>query len=66
MALLAALLLSFVPGFIYATIAYQIDRYEKEPKRLIVGVFLWGDRSGNRRDHRTSDFWYRRRRAHRV
>lgn len=38
----AAAVLSFVPAFIYASIAYWLDRFEKEPRRLLFGAFLWG------------------------
>jgi len=38
----AAAVLSFVPAFIYAAIAYWLDRFEKEPRRLLFGAFLWG------------------------
>jgi RsiW-degrading membrane proteinase PrsW (M82 family) len=39
---LLAFLLSFIPALVYAAIVYWTDRYEKEPKRLLLGVFLWG------------------------
>ncbi len=42
MGLVLSLLLSFVPAFCYASVVYWLDRYEKEPKRLLFGVFLWG------------------------
>lgn len=42
MALLAAILLSFVPGLFYAWIVYWIDRFEKEPTWLLVAAFFWG------------------------
>ncbi|MBP1466352.1 PrsW family intramembrane metalloprotease [Candidatus Chloroploca sp. M-50] len=42
MAFLIAVLLSFIPAFFYASIVYWLDRFEKEPKRLLVGAFLWG------------------------
>ncbi|MDH5605350.1 MAG: PrsW family intramembrane metalloprotease [Anaerolineae bacterium] len=42
MALAASVLLSFIPAFIYAVMVYWMDRYEKEPKLLLGGVFLWG------------------------
>ncbi len=42
LALIAALLLSFVPMWFYAYIAYWLDRFEREPKKLLVVVFLWG------------------------
>lgn len=41
-AFLLTLVLSFVPAFVYAMIVYWLDRFEKEPKRLLVGAFLWG------------------------
>ncbi|MDX2130605.1 MAG: PrsW family intramembrane metalloprotease [Planctomycetota bacterium] len=37
-----ALLLSFVPALLYALLLYSIDRFEKEPLRLVIGCFLWG------------------------
>ncbi|HEV8579472.1 MAG TPA: PrsW family intramembrane metalloprotease [Thermoanaerobaculia bacterium] len=37
-----ALALSFVPAFLCAAFIYWIDRYEKEPKLLLGGVFWWG------------------------
>jgi RsiW-degrading membrane proteinase PrsW (M82 family) len=42
MALLVSLFLGFVPMFIFASILYWLDRYEKEPKMLLIGVFTWG------------------------
>lgn len=39
---LLAIALSFIPAFFYATIVYWLDRFEKEPRRLLVGAFLWG------------------------
>lgn len=42
MAFLLAVLLSFGPAFFYAAIVYWLDRFEKEPARLLVGAFLWG------------------------
>ncbi len=41
-ALSAAFLLSFIPAWIYAYIVYWFDRFEREPKKLLVAVFLWG------------------------
>jgi len=32
----------FVPNFFLAGIIYWLDRFEKEPKRLLGGVFTWG------------------------
>ncbi|GAB4108915.1 MAG: PrsW family intramembrane metalloprotease [Roseiflexaceae bacterium] len=40
--LLLAIVLSFVPAFIYAAMIYWLDRYEREPKLLLVGIFAWG------------------------
>jgi RsiW-degrading membrane proteinase PrsW (M82 family) len=37
-----SVVLSFVPAFFYAWIIYWLDRYEKEPKLLLGGVFVWG------------------------
>lgn len=34
--------LSFIPALIYASIIYWLDRFEREPKRLLFGVFTWG------------------------
>ncbi len=42
MAFLLALLLSFIPCFGYAAIVYWLDRFEKEPAKLLLGAFLWG------------------------
>jgi protease PrsW len=42
MAFLAALFFGFVPMFIFAYILYWLDRYEKEPIPLLIGVFAWG------------------------
>lgn len=41
-ALLVSFLLSFLPAFFYASFMYWLDRYEKEPRLLLGGVFLWG------------------------
>jgi len=42
MAFLAALFFGFAPMFFFAYILYWLDRYEKEPIPLLVGVFAWG------------------------
>ncbi len=42
MIFLVAVLLSFVPAFLYAAIVYWLDRFEKEPLHLLGGAFLWG------------------------
>jgi RsiW-degrading membrane proteinase PrsW (M82 family) len=41
MPLLLSVLLSFGAAGIYAYITYSLDRYEKEPALLLIGVFLW-------------------------
>ncbi len=33
---------ALIPAFIYTTIIYSVDRYEKEPIWLLVVTFLWG------------------------
>lgn len=42
MGFLLAILLSFIPAFSYAAILYWLDRFEKEPGRMLLGAFLWG------------------------
>lgn len=42
MPILICILLSFIPAFLYASLLYWLDRYEKEPKYLLGGAFLWG------------------------
>ena len=42
LALLASIFFGFAPMFLFAYIIYWLDRYEKEPKLLLGGVFLWG------------------------
>jgi RsiW-degrading membrane proteinase PrsW (M82 family) len=42
MGLLASLFFGFAPALLFAYILYWLDRYEKEPKILLGGVFLWG------------------------
>lgn len=42
MGFLLSVLLGFVPMFFLAGIIYWLDRYEKEPKLLLGGVFSWG------------------------
>lgn len=37
-----AVVLSFVPAMFYAFILYKLDRFEREPIRLIVASFAWG------------------------
>lgn len=38
----ASVFLGFVPMFFLAGLIYWLDRYEKEPKLLLGGVFGWG------------------------
>lgn len=40
--LLICLLAAYIPSLIYVTVLYHCDRYEKEPKRLLVYAFFWG------------------------
>ena len=42
MALGGAFFFGFVPMFMFAAFVYWLDRYEKEPKFLLGGVFIWG------------------------
>jgi protease PrsW len=42
MALIVSLLFGFVPMFLYGMFVYWLDRYEKEPKSLLGGAFIWG------------------------
>jgi len=42
MGIFLSLFFGFVPMFVYAFLIYRMDRYEKEPKRLLRNVFLWG------------------------
>lgn len=37
-----SLFFGFVPVFFFAWFIYWMDRYEKEPKFMLLGVFLWG------------------------
>ena len=40
--LLLSLLAGILPMFLYAWFLYYLDRYEKEPFKLLLGTFLWG------------------------
>ena len=40
--LLYALLAAVLPAFAYVGLLYWVDRYEKEPKRLLAAAFIWG------------------------
>jgi RsiW-degrading membrane proteinase PrsW (M82 family) len=42
MGLLLSFFFGYIPAFINAGIIYWLDRYEKEPKTLLLGVFFWG------------------------
>lgn len=42
MAFALSAILSFLPAFVYSLIVYWLDRFEKEPARLLFGAFLWG------------------------
>ncbi|MBC8334601.1 MAG: PrsW family intramembrane metalloprotease [Anaerolineales bacterium] len=42
MPFLTSLFFGFVPMFFFAYILYWTDRYEREPKILLVAVFFWG------------------------
>ncbi len=42
LAILVSIFFGFVPMFFFAYLAYWTDRYEKEPKLLLFGVFFWG------------------------
>lgn len=42
MVFVLAIVLSFVPAFLGAAWLYWVDRYEKEPRLLLVGAFIWG------------------------
>jgi RsiW-degrading membrane proteinase PrsW (M82 family) len=39
---LLAALMGMVPTLIYVGVLYWVDRYEKEPKRLLTTAFVWG------------------------
>ena len=42
MGLVLSIVLGFVPMFFLAGIMYWLDRYEKEPRWLLSGAFIWG------------------------
>jgi len=42
MGFLLSLIFGLFPMFLYATMLYWADRFEKEPRKLLFGVFLWG------------------------
>ncbi len=42
MGVLISVIAGVIPMAFYAWILYYLDRYEREPIKLLVGVFLWG------------------------
>lgn len=42
MEIILAILLAFVPAFFLSWFIYWLDRYEKEPKLLLLSAFFWG------------------------
>lgn len=42
MALLVAIPLAFIPAFFFSWFIYWLDRYEKEPRWLLLLTFFWG------------------------
>ena len=42
MGLFLSILFGFIPMFLFGWFVYWLDRYEKEPKVLLGGAFLWG------------------------
>jgi RsiW-degrading membrane proteinase PrsW (M82 family) len=42
MILLLCIVLCFVPALLCTQFIYNLDRYEQEPKTLVIGVFFWG------------------------
>ena len=42
MGFFVSIICGFVPMFVFAWFVYWLDRYEKEPKILLGGVFIWG------------------------
>lgn len=42
MAAIISILIGFVSAFLFAYILYWLDRYEKEPLPLLLGVFIFG------------------------
>lgn len=42
MAVLLSIIFGFMPMFLFAYFIYWLDRYEKEPKILLVAAFVWG------------------------
>jgi protease PrsW len=42
MAVLAAIPMAFIPAFFFSWFLYWLDRYEKEPRWLLLVTFFWG------------------------
>jgi len=42
MGVLMSIMAGALPMVFYAWILYYLDRYEREPVKLLIGVFLWG------------------------
>lgn len=42
MGLLLSVFWGFIPMLLFSLVIYWLDRYEKEPKELLMGVFFWG------------------------
>lgn len=42
MAILAAIPMAFIPAFFFSWFLYWLDRYEKEPRWLLLATFFWG------------------------
>lgn len=42
MAILVAIPLAFIPAFFFSWFLYWLDRYEKEPRWLLLMAFFWG------------------------
>ena len=40
--ILVSLVASVVPTILYVLVIWRIDRYEKEPLKLLAAAFLWG------------------------
>lgn len=39
---LLTILLCFIPAFLYAAFLYWLDRFERDPKHLLLASFAWG------------------------
>ncbi len=42
LALVVAFFLAFIPAAFFSWFIYWLDRYEKEPKMLLIATFFWG------------------------